>query len=108
MRPLLLALVGLGLALTACSSDGVRFDRGLALTEASFSAESKPGGTAKVSLTYLPSGPLDADYTTFVHAEGEGGCRTTTDLPADAANLPTAWSTAPVTREVTLSFQKLP
>ena len=32
MRPLLLALVGLVLALTACSSDGVRFDRGLALT----------------------------------------------------------------------------
>ena len=104
MRPLLLALVGLGLALTACSSDGVRFDRGLALTEASFSAESKPGGSAKVSLTYLPAGPLDADYTTFVHAEGEGGCRTTTDLPADAANPPTAWATTPVTREVTLSF----
>jgi len=61
MRQHLLALVSLCLALTACGSDGVRFDKGLALSDASFSAEAKPGGTAKVLLTYQPSGPLDAD-----------------------------------------------
>lgn len=104
MRPLLLAFVSLCLALSACGSDGVRFDQGLALSDASFSAEAKAGGTAKVSLTYQPSGPLSADYATFVHAEGDGGCRTTADLPADAANLPTKWASSAITREVTLNI----
>jgi arabinofuranosyltransferase len=71
------------------ASQGVVFSRGLRLVSSSVSKQAAPGHTAKVSLTFRPSGPMQGNWWVFLHVETPPGertnCRVVADRPPDLA-----------------------